>query len=403
MINKHNTSCPNTPFGRFLAAIDARDDFGKLPRHLRNWLHSHKHPPLQVLIDDNTKASLTAEEIRQELQIELDTKKIEFGFHGKEIYLQDYFVAAGIFTSCFHTSADDPDGDNFSIFSASLREKADKINCDEVNNPVYKIVIIMIHNIYTKFSRIDGFSYWLKHCNRGTGNLVLVLMREPPERKSFRIDGEMRPAYRCKTRRVNSILITKINGALIPTLDPKREYSVFIQSHALRRLEERLGACIKSTGYIHECIPHSISMLEDEEDTSVEGESNVVFLNGTILLPYFYNDHKIGYLTARIIDDNIVITTFFFLTMDGTPEGDLLCEKLKLVKKDKIFLNLDKLETFIHGDIKTDPVLVGILMECGCESLLNISTEELVKPPEMKAIKIAALIRKYIGMSILEK
>ena len=165
----------------------------------------------------------------------------------------------------------------------------------------------------------------------------------------------------------------------------------------------RSGACIKSTGSIHEHIHHSISVPENDEETSFKEESNAVIFNGNILFPYFYSEHKIGYLTARIIDDNIVISTFLFLTMDGTPEGDLLCEKLKLVKKDKMFLNLDKLETFIHGDIKTDPILVGILSKCGCESLLNISPEELVKPPKMKAIKIAALIRKYIGMSILEK
>jgi hypothetical protein len=44
---------------------------------------------------------------------------------------------------------------------------------------------------------------------------------------------------------------------------------------------------------------------------------------------------KLGYFVFKALDDMYVAITFLFLTMDGTPEGQKLWEKLRLTKKNK--------------------------------------------------------------------
>jgi hypothetical protein len=74
-----------------------------------------------------------------------------------------------------------------------------------------------------------------------------------------------------------------------------------------------------------------------------------------------------------VAQETIVIITFLFLTMTGTPESRLLREKLRLHRPDIEYLSLDRLETFLSPDILRDEELVALLEESGCGSLLNLA------------------------------
>ena len=57
------------------------------------------------------------------------------------------------------------------------------------------------------------------------------------------------------------------------------------------------------------------------------------------LIAYHLKDLRLGYLVARVVEGRVVITTFLFLTMEGTPEYRLLHEQLRLCRRDIEHLN----------------------------------------------------------------
>jgi hypothetical protein len=79
---------------------------------------------------------------------------------------------------------------------------------------------------------------------------------------------------------------------------------------------------------------------------------------------------KVGYLVATVVRNVILIRTFLFLTMDGTPEGTKLYQRLGLRRAAKTLLKLDDLTTFMDTDIAADVELTSLLNECGCSHLL---------------------------------
>ncbi len=96
-----------------------------------------------------------------------------------------------------------------------------------------------------------------------------------------------------------------------------------------------------------------------------------------------------------ILDDKVVVRTFLFLTMDGTPEGARLRSQLRLRRDDKEYLELDTFYAFVHSDLKQDPDLVRVLSECGCGQLFEVPMGASVDE-EMKGY--AAEVRKFLRM-----
>ena len=89
-----------------------------------------------------------------------------------------------------------------------------------------------------------------------------------------------------------------------------------------------------------------------------------------------------------------VAITFLFLTMDGTPEGQNLWEKLRLSKRDKQYTGLDRLSTYVLSDMKDDPELAAVFEDCGCAHLFSMTEEELT---DRQLRGSAADVRKYLG------
>ena len=76
--------------------------------------------------------------------------------------------------------------------------------------------------------------------------------------------------------------------------------------------------------------------------------------------------HRIGYLIADVLEDKVLVRTFVFLTMHGTPESEKLYRRLGARRIDIDRLHLDHLDTFLASDLKTDPQLKALLEECDC-------------------------------------
>jgi hypothetical protein len=177
-------------------------------------------------------------------------------------------------------------------------------------------------------------------------------------------------------------------GSKLPSWDgdvlggeKQREYPVYTQAHAIEQFRER----VPLTDYERE---DRYSLLDSLEQPKLIAETT-----GEYLVEFRFGGRRLGYFVAVKLADRVVLKTFLFLTMQGTPESEKLRQRLKLHRSDIEHIELDKLETFLMGDIQGDPQLVRILEACGCGPLLALRNPDSLS----QAVKeCAADIRKYL-------
>jgi hypothetical protein len=128
---------------------------------------------------------------------------------------------------------------------------------------------------------------------------------------------------------------------------------VYIQEHALRKLQERIDI---TPGIMH----YALAALFTPEWISY------IKYNNNHLVPFDLASGKIGYLLCRWCERKIIITTFLFLTNDGTPEGKKLEELTMLRKMDKQHLQIDTVQHFLSYHIDRNEELKSLFIEAGC-------------------------------------
>jgi hypothetical protein len=214
-----------------------------------------------------------------------------------------------------------------------------------------------------------------------------VLVKQKVETETLEIDGNKRTIYR---------ICVSLNEQIIPlTITPEElgmkgilqtfPLKVFIQMHALERIETRLGKSFRIFHYTH--------IINAVTKTRAIPTDNI----NSFLFPVILGKARVGYLKANVIGDKLVIVTFLFLTNNGTPEGKKLNQMVGLQKADKKYLGIDKLSTFIQSDIKNDEKLKALFCEAGCGDLFNLD-KNLLGGPGNKELATAQYIAKYLGI-----
>ncbi|HEY4786703.1 MAG TPA: hypothetical protein VIH57_11665 [Bacteroidales bacterium] len=190
----------------------------------------------------------------------------------------------------------------------------------------------------------------------------LELHREVPEKHTFIIDNESRHGFRVGwSRPISGVEYIKLKPSELGMNgnSPDTPMDIYIQAHALQRLEERLDCLPKEL--VHFCMILSLIQPRFTHDG-----------HGKFLFEYWFDKYKPGYLLANIVDGCILIRTFLFLTNSGTPEGQKLEKMTGLGKLDKKYLAIDKLSTFMATDIRPNEAVMKLLHESGCESLVDL-------------------------------
>lgn len=143
----------------------------------------------------------------------------------------------------------------------------------------------------------------------------------------------------------------------------KKVLDVFIQSHALTRLKERLD-------------------LLDQEAINYalwENTNNItqfVSYHGYLLLPFKVFDVKIGYLVANVAEDKLLFRTFLFITHNSSPEGTRLRKLTGLGKEDITYWKIDRLSTFVKLKEEKYPGLIQLFCKAGLEKLMDLKDKE---------------------------
>lgn len=134
---------------------------------------------------------------------------------------------------------------------------------------------------------------------------------------------------------------------------------VYIQRHALNRLNERLDLY---SGLVHEAIASGF----DAETYEWHHR------NGKALVAFRILKKKVGYLVVSYEQDILIIRSFLFLTNNGTPEGNKLIGLTKLAPLDKSYLGVDTLPGFAGFDFPSNAELSELFRQAGCEDLLKM-------------------------------
>lgn len=236
-------------------------------------------------------------------------------------------------------------------------------------------------------SRVDGRILTVNlesECNgRGRLETRLVFRSSEAQVRRVSLDGADRPVYRVGRATAGpEVKWIAWPGASIGR--KPSECPVFVQSHALRQLAQRVN--------LPEAAPYLQAWLADSLEYPLIVERR---RDGTLLVEYRIQEHRLGYLVAKPVEDMVVVRTFLFLTMAPTPEARQLERRLKLTRRDVEWLGLNDLTAFTKTDLREDEQLTRLLGQCGCGHLLEMKPDDLAASPR----PLAAELRQYVGMA----
>ncbi len=318
----------------------------------------------------------------------LKTSKCPIIPDGKEISLSDYFTAALTLRFWVEFIEDD----RFPGAKTVKEAFAPLINYIEKNQPgAVKLMQFLIY-LECHLNYIDHGFFWFsfnteenKSASSRVGSYI-DFHYQKPQIKMINLKGKKRPAYRVGHAEFNEgITWAKVKPADLKLENKrlKRPLKVYVQSHALRRLNERL-----------DCF--DVQMIQANIYLSLNNVKTIKMENGTTLIEYRILDKKLGYLVVEIVSGILLIRTFLFLTNHGTPEGENLTRALGADILDKKYCKIDQLSTFTKTDLPANEQLKDLFTGIGCGSLFEFAEKDF----EKNAInKQASNIIKYFGLA----
>ena len=257
---------------------------------------------------------------------------------------------------------------------------------DEEGEP-YQRLNLVLWCVSLTFTELSQQLYWMEQHFEFDGRLLhnrFELHRVRPERRKINLDGGVRPVTRVGWAFTGTgPLWSEVDRARFDnSYQPGEQLlPVFIQSHALRRMEERLDSTDKKFNHVY--LFNSLSNAEVVKNQ-----------HGQWLIAYRYQGFKLGYLVVEVVEDILVIRTFLFMTMDSTPEGQALRETIGLEAEDKKYLAIDRLSTFLHSDLGNYPDIKAYFLAAGCDDLFNFDGELVDSQDRWE---VANFFRRYLN------
>ncbi|MDR1645829.1 MAG: hypothetical protein LBS05_08425 [Tannerellaceae bacterium] len=142
---------------------------------------------------------------------------------------------------------------------------------------------------------------------------------------------------------------------LFPDVDNDRKLDIYIQSHALHRLKERIDT-------LHAVVRNqSILLSLMYVQKVIRGADGRLYI--AYVMPQGPYERTLGYFAFTIDGDNLIVLTFLPMFNERMPEGEHLRKRLRFSQEDLRHLGMDKLSFFYDVDIKQIPLLKQILFD----------------------------------------
>ncbi|MDR1170776.1 MAG: hypothetical protein LBK97_08095 [Prevotellaceae bacterium] len=140
---------------------------------------------------------------------------------------------------------------------------------------------------------------------------------------------------------------------LYPGSKLKKEYGMYILSHAIHHFKEHID---NVDALLRNYILNS-SMTDNRKV--------IRCANGQSFICCVIRNFVTGYFTYTVQDDKLFILSFLPLTSRLVPEGEKLCRVLNLGEDELAYLGMDKLSFYATVNFDEIPVLKNALMESG--------------------------------------
>jgi len=374
-------------------ACDAVEQFKLIPKIELKVMFAARFKPFDIIPAQGHKLSpANYKFLKQMVKYFLKKETITFLENGKEINLYEYYYVG----DSLRVSIDDFKNEKFKGVTEIVNAFKPLSDKHDAPDGPHRRLFEISNTMAGLLSRIDK-GYWLFHFH-----LISRLKPFPEFRTCFKVEyvapkiidiienGHKRPAYRVgwtdSGQKVTWPQITLLQ------LNIKNSFSdlkidVYVQSHALLRMKERLD-CIPEN-ILHFILYQNIVLWETNTNNCSQS-----------LIPYKFDKTKLGYLVYEYNQGVVLIKTFLLLTNNGTPEGEKLNKLLGIEKLDKQYLDLDKLSQFVKSDIPHNKELYKHFKDAGCADLFEIN-KKIVKQ-NIEENTHAALIEKYINSVVVE-
>ena len=241
----------------------------------------------------------------------------------------------------------------------AARRIGEKFDRYEIYETAFKDVLQHIWFRTRSYSKVNfrfyGFKYnWENVPGSIDLKITIRITAQDSETKKFTINNVERKAFR--------ILVPAngIYGSTEAFVWRKRIFNnakdgdrlnIYIQSHVLHRIKERLDTFD----------PSVMNILI--QFAFYEGLQVVKNGNQTLFSCMLQYNRPIGYFAFTVQGDDIVINTFIPLVSEFTPEGKKLHELLSISREEIIFLGMDKISFFAKVDFEQIPVLKQALID----------------------------------------
>jgi hypothetical protein len=254
--------------------------------------------------------------------------------------------------------------------------------CHEKIDEIYNSTVEAVHHYLIKSSSVNCF--YCFHFKSSHNRFVVEISRYCKS-KMFNIGGISRVGYAIANPSGIAPKWLKLN---IKPIGVDMELPIYVQIHAIERMIERIGVTFYPESAAYRCIWQSVN----KAIINSHGRDET---NGRFLLECYFSGCKIGYFVCQVVNNAICITTFLFLTMDGTPEGDKFQSRLRVGRLDKQYLGLDNLDAFLNSDLQSDSRLVELMHKCGCGHIFELKSRVTYY---RESVKIADEMRRYLKM-----
>ena len=330
----------------------------------------------------------------------LKRETLDLSKYGFKVLLDDYLTIGLTVFAMRHIIRDNDFPNAAKVKSALLNYCTD----EEPYDHFYIRLLAIFEAIGWSTSKLGICFYWLKYESKlaekgklGINNIVEVYIQEGESRR-IKINGSVRPVIRLGWANpfdgIDWIMLKpsalNIKGAI-----SDNPMKVYIQSHALRRLAERIDSI-------------EASLAQYNMYTSFL-DAKVCYDNyHNLMIEYRIFGTKAGYFRIDIVENVVVIRTFLFFTQSGTPEGQLLWKNAGLQKLDTSYLAIDKLSTFMSSDIGNNKNIRKIFEDSGCQCLLglynsvnDICTKQSTKPTIELMLDYLGFNEKHIQEAVV--
>jgi hypothetical protein len=257
-----------------------------------------------------------------------------------------------------------------------IDELAEVFDEDRVRNDLVDMgthIRKMVMMISKMNFRIYGFDWKIRlhHGERFTIKSEVYLSSDNPKSIYFTYKQRSRQAFNVRFGRIIS---TDAGGARIDQWfvtdedsQPPIFFDIYIQSHALQRVKERIDifpAHIRNF-YVMEPLMYMHRVVRT---TSGSNMLECYTMDG-------YSVIRFGYYPFIIRQNKLIVLTFLPLVSPETEEGVHLYKTLGLQMEDTIFLGMDKLSFFCTVDFEQIPVLKQALANSSIGALIKYAAK----------------------------